>query len=198
MVWPHSGFWLYHTPYHTRYRTKHDRTTPWEPNLELTILFGFSKTSDSSDSDFETLLMIYGFGISRLHFTDWSFFGLSWSRFRPITQFRFFTANVVYNRYSFFSLLKYLKVNQNIRVYSRIYRSTSVHFALIFCKFTHFWVILLIYSDIFPQKIPTVNRTELELGLKHTRSTVFNLITCFLFRYKLQIVSFFYTSLSSV
>ena len=79
-------------------------TTPWEPNLELTILFGFSKTSDSSDSDFETLLMMYGFGISRLHFTDWSFFGLSWPRFRPITQFRFFTANVVYNRYSLFSV----------------------------------------------------------------------------------------------
>ena len=60
-----------------------------------------------------------------------------------------------------------------------------------FCKFTHFWVIILIYSDIFPPKIPTVNPTELPLGLKHTRSTVFNLITRFLFGYKLQIVSFF-------
>ena len=194
MVWPHSGFWLYHTPYYTLYSTKHDRTTPLEPTLELTILFGFSKTSDSSDSDFETLLMIYGFGISRLHFTDWSFFGLSWPRFRPITQFRFFIANVVYKRYSFSSV----EIFKSESKYSCIFAYISFDFALIFCKFTHFWVILLLYSDIFPPKIPTVNRTELELGLKHTRSTVFNLITCFLFRYKLQIVSFFYTSLSSV
>ena len=190
MVWPHSGFWLYHTGC-----TIHDTTSFHEPSLELTILLWFSKTSDSSDSDFETLLMIYGFGISRLHFTDWSFFGLSWPRFRPITQFRFFTANVVYNRYSFFFSVEIFKSESK---YSCIFayipfnkRTFRTHFLQIHSFLSHI-------TDIFPPKIPTVNRTELELGLKHTRSTVFNLITCFLFRYKLQIVSFFYTSLSSV
>ena len=140
MVWPHSGFWLYHT----LYMIVLHRTTPWEPNLELTILFGFSKTSDSSDSDFETLLMIYGFGISRLHFTDWSFFGLSWPRFRPITQFGFFIANVVYKRYSFFSVEIFKSESKYSCIFAYIpfnKRTFRTHFLQIHSFLSHITVI---------------------------------------------------------